>query len=88
MDSGNRLPAGYEEWSNEERRVEIKLTDNSKFQLKWIRPDALAIELHRPLHCRDENGFMVVGSALLTGDELTALLSELDSTQNTQKVRL
>jgi hypothetical protein len=31
---------------------------------------------------------MVVGSALLSGDELTAFLSELGRTQDTQEVKL
>jgi hypothetical protein len=67
--------------------MEIKLTDNSKFQLKWVRPDTLAIELHRPMNCRDGYA-LVVSSALLTGDELSAFLSELSQTQDTQEVRL
>ncbi len=67
--------------------MEIKLTDNSKIHLKWVNTDRLVLELHRPATLKDGHGFLLVGSAVLSGDELTAFMAEVSRTQDTQEVR-
>lgn len=67
--------------------MEIRLTDNSKLQWRWINPDALAIELHRPTTLKDGHGYLFSGSVVLSGDELTAFLADIGKPQNAQEVR-
>jgi len=57
--------------------MEVKLHNNDRVHLRWIRPGMLSIEVHRPMNQRDGHGVCLAGSAYLSGAELTAFLTAL-----------
>jgi hypothetical protein len=57
--------------------MEVKLHNNDRVHLRWIRPGMLAVEVHRPLTMRDGRGLVLTGAAYLEGDELARFLIEI-----------
>jgi len=66
--------------------MEIKLNDNSRLRFAQTRTGALYLELLRPGNLRDGHGYLVTATAFVCGQELTALLSTLGRTQDTQEM--
>jgi hypothetical protein len=57
--------------------MEITLHDNSKLTFTWIRPGLLNVELYQAGTLRDGHGWLLKGSAILTGKEVDQFLDSL-----------